>query len=80
MFNSLLSTDRIFVAGSSGMVGSAICRKLKEYWKDTKKGNLNLLNPTSKELNLLDFKSTENWFKEKKPDIVILAAAKVGGF
>ena len=56
MLNSLQTKDRIFVAGSSGMVGSAICRKLREYWKDTKKGNLNLLNPTSKELNLLDFK------------------------
>ena len=66
-------TDSIFVAGHTGMVGSSITRKLKE------NGYQNLLVPSRKTLDLLDYKSTENWFKKNNPDIVILAAAKVGG-
>ena len=66
-------TDSIFIAGQSGMVGSAITRKLKE------NGYQNLLVPSRKTLDLLDYKSTENWFKKYNPDVVILAAAKVGG-
>ena len=66
-------TDSIFVAGHTGMVGSSITRKLKE------NGYHNLLLPTKKYLNLLDYKSIESWFKKMNPDIVILAAAKVGG-
>ncbi len=66
-------TDSIFIAGQSGMVGSAITRKLKE------NGYQNLLLPSRKTLDLLDYKSTENWFKNHNPDVVILAAAKVGG-
>ena len=64
---------KIFLAGHSGMVGSAIKRAL------IKKGYRNLLCPTRKDLNLLNFLEVDNWFKENKPDIVILAAAKVGG-
>ena len=66
-------TYKIFIAGHSGMVGSAIKRFL------IKKGYTNLLCPSRKELNLLSFHEVENWFKNNKPDIVILAAAKVGG-
>ena len=66
-------TDSIFIAGQSGMVGSAITRKLKQ------NGYQNLLTQSRKNLDLLDYKSTENWFKKYHPDIVILAAAKVGG-
>ncbi len=66
-------TDSIFVAGRTGMVGSSITRKLKE------NGYQNLLVPSRKTLDLLDYKSTENWFKKHNPDVVILAAAKVGG-
>lgn len=55
------------------MAGSAICRKLKE------KGYLNLLTPTKKELNYIDLKKTINWFEKNNPEIVIIAAAKVGG-
>ena len=66
-------TDSIFIAGQSGMVGSAIRRKLKE------NGYQNLLTPPRKNLDLLEYNSTENWFKKYKPDVVILAAAKVGG-
>ena len=64
---------KIFLAGHSGMVGSAIKRSL------IKKGYKNLLCPKRKDLNLLNYLEVDNWFKENKPDIVILAAAKVGG-
>jgi len=70
----LISKDyKIFIAGHSGMVGSAIKRRL------TKMGYPNLLCPSRKDLDLLDFNRVENWFKDNKPDVVILAAAKVGG-
>ena len=70
----LISKDyKIFIAGHKGMVGSAIKRVL------IKRGYSNLLCPSRKDLNLLDFQKVENWFKENNPDIVILAAAKVGG-
>ena len=64
---------KIFIAGHKGMVGSAIKRVL------IKRGYTNLLCPSRKDLDLLDFQKVENWFKENNPDIVILAAAKVGG-
>ena len=65
--------EKIFIAGGSGMVGSAIIRKLNNL------GFKNLIFPKSSELDLKDSNLVFNWFKEKKPDIVILAAAKVGG-
>ena len=64
---------KIFIAGHMGMVGSAIKRTL------TKKGYNNLLCPKRLELDLLNFNSVDEWFKKNKPDVVILAAAKVGG-
>ena len=70
----LISPDfKIFIAGHSGMVGSAIKRTL------IKKGYKNLLCPSRKDLNLLNFSEVDNWFKINNPDVVILAAAKVGG-
>ena len=70
----LISPDfKIFIAGHSGMVGSAIKRAL------IKKGYKNLLCPSRKDLNLLNFSEVDNWFKINNPDVVILAAAKVGG-
>ncbi len=65
--------DQIFIAGSTGMVGSAIKSKLNS------SGYINLRIPSRKELDLENTNSVFNWFKENKPDIVILAAAKVGG-
>ena len=44
-----------------------------------KKGYKNLLCPGRKDLDILYFKKVKNWFKDNKPDVVILAAAKVGG-
>tara|TARA_B100000886_G_scaffold319190_1_gene259762 strand:- start:1548 stop:2537 length:990 start_codon:yes stop_codon:yes gene_type:complete len=65
--------DLICVAGHTGMVGSAITRYLK------KKSYKNLLLPSRKELDLLNNKEVENYLLKLKPDVVILAAAKVGG-
>lgn len=66
-------TDKIFVAGHNGMVGSAIVRALQR-----QKFN-NIIFRSRQELDLLDKTSVESFFDIEKPDIVILAAAKVGG-
>ena len=66
-------TDKIFIAGGNGMVGSAIIRKLNNL------GFKNLIFPNSSKLDLKDSNLVFKWFKENKPDIVIFAAAKVGG-
>ena len=74
MKNRIDQQDKIFIAGSNGMVGSSIVRLLK------KKGyEKNLLIPSRDELNLLDISSVRKWFDMHKPNIVILAAARVGG-
>ena len=70
--NLIKKTDRIFIAGHTGMVGSSIKKKLQKY------NYRNLLTPSRKELDLLNYNSVENWFKHNSPEIVILAAAKVG--
>jgi len=64
---------KIYVAGHRGLVGSAIMKKLK------KEGYDNLVYRTSSELDLRRQKKVEEFFKEEKPEYVILAAAKVGG-
>ena len=66
-------TDRIYIAGHNGLVGSAIVRQLKE------RGFLNLIMRSHKELDLIDQNQVQVFFKKEKPDYVILAAAKVGG-
>ena len=63
----------IFLAGHKGLVGSAIFRKLK------KKKYKKIITIDRKNLDLLDQKSVFNFLKKKKPKIVIIAAAKVGG-
>jgi len=65
--------DKIYVAGHRGMVGSAITRKLK------KEGFSNLVERTSKELDLRDQAAVHAFFEKERPDHVFLAAAKVGG-
>ena len=79
MQSRLNSNERIFIAGSSGMVGSAIKRALikKGYCYNSSLGIL--LTPTRKELDLRNFYDLKKWFEINKPSIVILAAAKVGG-
>ena len=64
---------KIFLAGHKGLVGSAILRKLRE------KKYKNIILADKKKLNLLDQKKVFNFLKRKKPKIVIIAAAKVGG-
>ena len=71
--------DRFFVAGARGMAGSAICRALQaKGYCDKKKGG-SLLTPTRQDLDLLDADAVKVWYQKQKPDVVILAAAKVGG-
>ena len=64
---------KIYVAGHNGMVGSAICRKLKN------EGYSNILFRTSKDLDLRDQYAVNDFFESQEPDYVFLAAAKVGG-
>jgi len=71
--------DKIFIAGASGMAGSAIKRQLiKKGYGNSQFGG-KLLTPTSNELNLLNLEAIEKWFQDNNPDVVIIAAAKVGG-
>lgn len=65
--------SKIYVAGHSGLVGSAIVRKLE------KEGYSNLLLKTHDELDLLNQQVVNEFFEKEKPDYVFLAAAKVGG-
>jgi len=65
--------DKIYIAGHRGLVGSAIVRQLES------KGFTNLLMRTHKELDLTNQAEVQAFFKQEKPDYVILAAAKVGG-
>ena len=72
--------DKFLVAGSKGMVGSAICKALEEKgYGNKEKYNGEIFSPTRKELDYLDYVQTSNWFKKNKPSVVIIAAAKVGG-
>ncbi len=75
---SLLNkSDKIFVAGSTGMVGSSICKLLLK--NDYSIKNKQLLITHRNELDLTDSNKVNLWFSENKPNIVICAAAKVGG-
>ena len=69
----LSKKKKIFIAGHKGMVGSAVLRCFKD------KGYKNLITAGKNKLNLLNQKETENFFIKKKPDFIIIAAAKVGG-
>ena len=64
---------KIFLAGHKGLVGSAIYRKLIE------KKYKNIITIDKKKLDLLNQNSVFKFIKKKKPDIVIIAAARVGG-
>lgn len=66
-------TDKIYVAGHRGMVGSALVRKLK------KEGFDNLILRTSAELDLRNQQAVQVFMDQEKPDYVFVAAAKVGG-
>lgn len=69
-----METDsKIYVAGHTGMVGSALCRELN------KLGCQNIVTKTHAELDLTNQAAAEQFFTEEKPEYVFLAAAKVGG-
>ncbi|MCB1180811.1 MAG: GDP-L-fucose synthase [Chlamydiia bacterium] len=65
--------DTILIAGGHGMVGSAIVRTLKA------NGYHNLLVPSRKELDLTDQRAVRLYYENQHPDVVVIAAAKVGG-
>lgn len=65
--------DKIYVAGHRGLVGSAIVRSLE------KKGYRNIIGRTHKELDLTNQAAVNEFFEKERPDVVVLAAAKVGG-
>lgn len=67
------TTDKIYVAGHNGMVGSAIVRRLKTLGFD------NIVVRSSKDLDLRNQQAVAEFFDTQKPDYVFLAAAKVGG-
>jgi len=65
--------DKIYIAGHRGLVGSAILRELES------RGFKNIIRRSHKELDLTNQFEVQKFFKDNKPDFVILAAAKVGG-
>ncbi len=67
-----LNDKKIFLAGHKGMVGSEILKQLKLL-------NIEPLVEEKKALNLLNQEAVEVWFQKNKPEVVIVAAAKVGG-
>ena len=70
----ILKNTKIYIAGHRGMVGSAIWRLLAQ------NGYKNLIGRTSKELDLKNQNKVQDFFKTQKPEVVIDAAAKVGGY
>ncbi|TAK86067.1 MAG: GDP-L-fucose synthase [Betaproteobacteria bacterium] len=65
--------SKIYVAGHRGLAGSALVRRLKA------KGYRNVIGRTHAELDLIDGGAVERFFRDERPEVVILAAAKVGG-
>lgn len=70
MFNQ---SDKIFVAGHKGLLGSALLRTLRN------EGYANLVVSEKNQLDLTDFNAVDDFFKTQRPDIVFLAAGKAGG-
>ena len=64
---------RILVPGSQGLVGSAICRRLRQL------GFTNLLTPVRRELELMDRAAVDKFFAGERPEYVFMSAARVGG-
>lgn len=65
--------SKIYVAGHRGLAGSAIVRELQ------RQGYINLVTRTHAELDLEDAVATQRFFEQERPEVVFLAAAKVGG-
>ncbi len=69
-----MNFGNVYIAGHSGMVGSAILRYIKQ-----KKLADKILKAKSNELDLTNQKDTHSFLKKNKPDFIVIAAAKVGG-
>ncbi len=69
----MLKTDRIYVAGHRGMVGSAVCRAL------ARAGFGNVIVRAHAELDLLDPHAVRAFYEAERPDVAVIAAARVGG-
>tara|TARA_A100001011_G_scaffold191418_1_gene200068 strand:+ start:1623 stop:2567 length:945 start_codon:yes stop_codon:yes gene_type:complete len=67
-----INNKKIYVAGSEGMVGSAVCRELE-------KENCKVIKTPRSETDLIDKHSIDRWMSANNPDAVIICAAKVGG-
>lgn len=67
-----LAGKRVWVAGQHGMVGSALMRRLAEE-------ECELLQLPRREVDFIDQAATTSWLRNNRPDVVFLAAAKVGG-
>jgi len=70
--NELRLDSRIYVAGHGGLVGSAVWRHLEQ------RGHRELVGRTSAELDLRDRSQTDAFFDDQRPEVVVLAAARVG--
>ena len=69
----MVKTTKIYIAGHRGMVGAAVWRALES------KGYSNLVGRTSRELDLRNQQAVTDFYKKEQPEVVIDAAAKVGG-
>ena len=69
----MLSRKKIYVAGHNGMVGSAICRKLES------SNYKNVVTVDRQSVDLCNQSEVNQYFQNERPDIVIFAAARVGG-
>ena len=69
----LHAEQKILIAGARGMVGLALCRQLE------KKGYHNLLTPSHAELDYCEQASVRSYLKKQCPDVIVIAAARVGG-
>ena len=72
-------SDRFFIAGARGMAGSAIVRALQRRGYGNPDQGGKLLIPSREELDLLDDQAVRHWITNHQPDVVVLAAATVGG-
>jgi GDP-L-fucose synthase len=72
-FQRMEKTDKIYVAGHRGMVGAAVCRALEA------QGYRNIVTRSRDELDLRVQADVDAFYAEEKPDVVVFAAAKVGG-
>ena len=79
MKNLINQDDFFFIAGGYGMVGNAIYKKLVNSGYGSSEAGGRVVRPKREELDLTDYNALDNWFKLNKPNIVIVAAAKVGG-